>query len=118
MTHDVARPGTAKPQYNRRYLLGLAGAPDGNILGYIGVRLLITTDDIAGDLRVDQAGVHCVDANAVLNVFQSGRARQADHAVLGCDVRANTRIAGQRTDRCVIHDRTATLAFHLAQFVF
>jgi len=60
------------------------------VLRYLGVRLLVPADDIAGDLRVNQAGVDRVHADAVLDVFQSGRPRQADHAVLGRDVGTDT----------------------------
>src|SRR5215471_9181219 len=52
MTDDVARPGTAEPQHGRGDLLGPTRAADRNVLRYLGVRLLIPTDDIAGDLRV------------------------------------------------------------------
>src|SRR5207253_9940028 len=43
--------------------------------------------------------------------------RQADAAVLGGDVRPDTRVAGYRADGCVVDDRAASLAFHLPQFV-
>jgi len=43
-------------------------------------------DDIAVDLGVDQAWVDRVHADAALDVFESGGARQANHAVLGGDV--------------------------------
>src|SRR5207248_8226465 len=112
-----ARPGTAKPQDGRRDLLGPARATDRHVLRYLGVRLLVPTDDIAGDLRVDQAGVDRVHSDAVLDVFQSGRPGQADHPVLGRNVGSDTRVAGQRADRCVVDDRAAALAFHLSQFV-
>jgi hypothetical protein len=52
------------------------------VLRYLGVRLLVSIDDIAGDLRVDRAGIDCVHADAVLDVFQSSRPRQADDPVL------------------------------------
>jgi hypothetical protein len=87
------------------------------MLRYFGVRLLIPADDIAGNLCVDQAGVNRVHADAVLDVFQSGRPRQADHAVLGGDVGTDTGVAGQRANRRVVDDRAAALAFHLLQFV-
>jgi hypothetical protein len=37
---------------------------DGNVFGYIGIRLLITVDDIAGDGAVDQAGIDGVHTDA------------------------------------------------------
>ena len=113
----VARPRTAKPQHGRGDLLGPARAADGNVLRDLVVRLLVPADDIAGDLRIDQAGIDRVHADAVLDVFQSGRPRQADHAVLGGDVGADAGVAGQRADRGVVDDRAAALAFHLPQFV-
>src|ERR1700761_2444909 len=117
MAHHVARPGTAKPQHGRGDLLRPARATDGNMLRYVGVSLLVPADDIAGDLRVDQPGADRVHSDAVFDVFQSGRPGQADNAVFGRDVGTDTRVAGQRADRCVIDDRAAALAFHLPQFV-
>jgi len=70
MTNNVARPRTAKPQHGRGDLLGPARAADGNVLRYLGVSLLVPVDDIAGNLRVDQAGIDRVHADAVLEVFQ------------------------------------------------
>jgi len=77
----------------------------GNVLRYLVVRLLVPADDIAGDLCIDQAGIHSVHANTVLGIFQSGRPTQADDTVLGGDVGANAGVAGQRADRRVIDDR-------------
>ena len=113
----VARAGAAEPEHGRGDLLGPARAADGDVLRDLGVRLLVPADDVAGDLRVDQAGIDRVHADAVLDVFQAGRPRQADHAVLRGDVGADAGIAGQRTDRRVVDDRAAALAFHLPQFV-
>ena len=113
----VARPRAAKPEHGRGDLLGPARAADGDVLRDLGVRLLVPGDDVAGDLRVDQAGIDRVHADAVLDVFQGRRPRQADHAVLGGDVGADAGVAGQRADRRVVDDRTAALAFHLPQLV-
>src|SRR5438094_2881791 len=74
-------------------------------------------DDIAGDLRVDQAGIDRAHSDSVPDVFQSCGPRQADNAVLGRDVGTDTGIAGQGADRRVVDDRAAALAFHLPQFV-
>src|SRR3954454_596197 len=63
LTDDVARPRTAKPQHGRGALLRPARPADRNLLRDLGVRQLVPVDDIAGDLRVDQAGVHCVHAD-------------------------------------------------------
>lgn len=60
------------------------------MLRYLGVRLLVTADYIAGDLCVDQAGINRIHADAVLDVIQRGRPRQADYAMLRRNVGANT----------------------------
>ena len=80
MTYHVARPGTAKPQHSRGDLLGPARTTDRNVLRYFCVRPLVSIDDVASDLRVDQAGIDGVHADAVLDVFQSSRPRQANNA--------------------------------------
>src|SRR5205814_5796437 len=97
--------------------LGPARAADWNMLRNVVVRLLVSVDDITGDLRVDQARIYRVYSDSVFNVFKSGSPRQADNAVLGRDVGTDTRVAGQCADRCVVDDRAAALAFHLPQFV-
>jgi hypothetical protein len=56
--------------------------------------MLVTADDIAGDLRFDQTGIERVHADAVL--LQSGRPRQADYAVLRCYVDADSGVAGPK----------------------
>src|SRR5215207_414476 len=117
LTDDVARPRTAQPQHGRGDLLGPARAADRNVLRDLGVRLLVPAHDIAGHLRVDQARVDRVHANAVLDILQGRRPRQADHAVLGGDVGADPGVAGQRTDRGVVDDGAAALALHLPQLV-
>jgi hypothetical protein len=116
--HHVARAGTAKPQHDRGDLVGPARAADGNVLRDLGVCLLVAADDIARDLRVDQAGVHGVHADALLDVLESSRPRQADNSVLRSDVGTDTGVPGQRTDRRVVDDRAATLALHLPQLIF
>src|SRR4051812_15740278 len=58
--------------------------------------------DIAGHLRVDQARVDRVHANAVLDILQGRRPRQADHAVLGGDVGADPGVAGQRATEALL----------------
>src|SRR6266536_6188234 len=88
-----------------------------NELRQLGVRLLIPVDDVAGDLRVDQARIHRIYADAALDVFERGCPCQADHPVLGGDVRSDAGVAGQRADRGVVDDRAAALTFHLPQFV-
>ena len=82
VTHHVARTRTAKPQHDGRDLLRSACATDRYVLGYVGVRVLVAADDISSNLCVDQTRIDSVHANAVLNVFQSGGSRKADHAVL------------------------------------
>src|SRR5581483_6414587 len=94
-----------------------AGAANGNVFGYLLIRLLVPGDNIAGHLRIDQAGIDGVHADAVLDVFESRRSCQADNAVLGRDVGADTGVTRQRTDRCVVDDGAAALAFHLPQLV-
>src|SRR5215469_520225 len=82
MTNDVARARTAKPQHGRGDLLGLTGATDRNVFRDVFIRLLVTLDDIAGDLRVNQAGIHRIHPDTFSDVFERGRPRQADHAML------------------------------------
>src|SRR4051794_34852493 len=53
----VARRRAAQPEHGRGDLLGPARAADGDVLRELDVRLLAPAHDIAGDLRVDQAGV-------------------------------------------------------------
>src|SRR5438270_6409306 len=114
---DVARAWTAQPQHDRGDLFGPSRAANGDVLRDLAVRLLVPGDDVARHLRVDQPGVHGVDPDAPLDVFQSRRPRQADHAVLGGDVGADPGVAGQRADRGVVDDRAASLALHLPQLV-
>src|SRR5215469_16295168 len=82
MTNDVARARTAKPQHGRGDLLGLTGATDRNVFRDVFIRLLVTLDDIAGDLRVNQAGIHRIHPDTFSDEFERGRPRQADHALL------------------------------------
>ena len=49
------------------------------------VGLLVTGNHVTAHLRVDKSGIDCIHADAVLDVFQGGRARQAKDAVLGCE---------------------------------
>src|SRR5690349_17101196 len=51
---DVARPRAAQPQHGRRDLLGPARPADGDVLRDLGVGLLVSGYDVAGDLRVDE----------------------------------------------------------------
>jgi len=101
MTKNVARPRTTKPQHRRGDLLRSTRATDGNVLRDLGISLLVPVDDIMGDLRVDQAGIHCVHPDALLDVFQSCRPRQADHAVLGRDVRADPGLPVNAPTGCI-----------------
>src|SRR5262249_13741783 len=58
---DVARPRAAQPQHGRCDLLGPTRPADGDVLRDLGVGLLVSGYDVAGDLRVDEPRVHRVD---------------------------------------------------------
>src|SRR3954451_11840245 len=118
LADHVARPGAAKPEHGRGDFLGPARPADGDVLRDFGVSLLVAAHDVAGDLRVDEARIDRVHADAVLDVFEGRRPRQADHAMLRSDVRADAGIARQRPNRGVVDDGTVALAFHLTQLIF
>src|SRR5262249_15187344 len=117
MTNNVARARTAEPQHRCGDLLGLACATDRNVLRDVFIGLLVTVDDIAGDLRIDQSGIHRVHADSFSDVFQSGRPRQAHHAMLRSYIGGDSRVAGQCADRRIIDDGAAALTFHVPEFV-
>lgn len=77
MTDDIARTWTTQPKHNRGDLLGPSGAPDRHAPGDIAVGLLVPVDHVTGDLCIDESWIGRVHVNAVLAIFQSGRARQA-----------------------------------------
>ena len=68
---DVTCPRTAEPQHNGCDFFWLSRSAHRNLLRNLAVRILISTDDIAGDLRVDQTGIHGVDPNTLLHVFDA-----------------------------------------------
>src|SRR3954454_25130209 len=86
MSHHVACPRTAQPQYGRGNLLRRSGAAAGNALRDFRVRLLIPADDVAADLRVDETGIDRVHADPTPDIFQCGGPRQPDYSVLGSDI--------------------------------
>src|SRR3954451_11903166 len=96
---DVARPRTAKPQNGRGNFVGSARTANGDVLRDFAVRLLAPGDDLASDLRVNESGIDRVHPDAVLDVFEGCCPREANDAVLRGDVRADARVARQRTDR-------------------
>lgn len=66
--------------------------------------MLIPVDHVAGNRRVDEAGIDRIYADAALDAFERGRPRQADDAMLGGDVRGDAGVAGQGADRGVVDD--------------
>ena len=58
----------------------------GNLLCDLLVCAFVAAHHITGDLRVDEAGIYRVHMNAVLDVFQRGRSREPNYAVLRGDV--------------------------------
>src|SRR5207248_8963848 len=118
LTYDVTGPWAAEPRHCRGDLLRTSGAADRYVLCDFGIGLLVSIDDIPVDLCIDQARVHGIHIDAFLDVLESRRPRQADHAVFGRNIAADTGVSGQCTDRCIVHDGTASLLRHLAEFVF
>ena len=98
-------------------LLWPTGATDGNVLRYFFVRLLLTEYSIAADLSVDETGIDRDHANTLSDVFDRGRTRQANDAVVGSNVGSNSRGARLGADRGVVSNCTASLALHVAQLV-
>lgn len=82
LTGDIAPARTAKPQHGCRDLLRPAGAAHRNALRCFGVYVFVSFEHVSADLRIDQAGIDCIDTDAVPDILESGCARQADHAVL------------------------------------
>src|SRR4051812_34514150 len=114
---DVARARTAEPEHGRGDLLWSAGAAHGNAPRCFRVDGFVSLEYVAAHLRIDQAGIHCIHADAMPDVFESGCPRQPDHAMLRCDIRANARVATQRAHGRVVDDCAAALTLHLPQFV-
>ena len=81
LTGDIARPRTAKPQHGRGDLLWPAGAAHRNALRCFGVHVFVSFEYVSAYLCIDQAGGYCINTDAVPDVFESGCARQPDHAV-------------------------------------
>src|SRR5215212_6042802 len=68
--------------------------------------------------RVDRAGTDRVDADALRGVLERGHLGEADHAVLGRDVRRVVRLRPERADRADVDDRPAVaLLEHLRELV-
>jgi hypothetical protein len=88
-----------------------------NPLLKLDVRPLIPVDDVPGDLRINQAGIHRIDADAVFDLLERSRPRKADYPMLGGDVRRDAGVAGQRADGRIVDNRAAALSFHLPQLV-
>lgn len=83
MTYHVARPGIASHSTTEAISSGLPARPMGTFFAISEHACSSPLAPSRAILRVDQARIDRVHADAVLDVFQSGRPRQAHHAVLG-----------------------------------